>query len=88
METEEAALAQLQTKKDETEEEIADADATLEEMREELSNFSEEQDEKNAAVDQAKKAALKAGKVLDQALKEITTMVSRGSCWFARRNVD
>lgn len=73
--SEKAVLADLKKKEKDTERQIQQAEAELEKMEEDLKNTSNEQDIQNRAVDDAKKTALKATRLLDQALKEIGSKV-------------
>jgi structural maintenance of chromosome 1 len=73
---EETALIELQKKKEETQTQITQAEGNLETLKSELEVISRAQDEKNTAVDVAKRAASKASKALDLALKEISVKVT------------
>ncbi|KAF4618816.1 hypothetical protein D9613_009734 [Agrocybe pediades] len=69
--TERANLAKLEEQKVAAEEDIASQESIVSTLKEELVGLQENLGEKSKVVDQVKKGALKASKLLDQALKEI-----------------
>jgi septal ring factor EnvC (AmiA/AmiB activator) len=75
IDAEEQTLAENQQKKANTDEEIQRAEASLEELRGDLRAFNDSQEDKNSAVDKAKRVAAKTTKALDQAVKDIGTLV-------------
>ena len=76
VQAEQVNLEKLGAQKIARENDIEDLEANTSVLKEELRALQDVLDEKTKAVDAAKKAALKASKVLDQSLKEITTWVS------------
>ncbi|KAF8957847.1 condensin complex subunit SMC1 [Flammula alnicola] len=64
-------LTKLEEQKSAAERDIELSEASVEKLKEELGALQETLEEKTKAVEQVKKTALKASKVLDQALKEI-----------------
>ncbi len=76
VQAEQANLERLGAQKVDRANDIKDLEANISILKEELRVLQDALDEKTKAVDAAKKAALKASKVLDQSLKEITTWVS------------
>ena len=64
-------MVELEAQKQTIQGDIAEAQNTLERLREGLSELSDIQEERSKAVDQAKKTHARSAKVLDQALKEI-----------------
>jgi len=73
---EEVNLGKLGEQKLATEQEIADSEKIVDNLKTELAKLQETLEERNKVVDQVKKTALKSSKVLDQALKEIALCVS------------
>jgi len=64
-------VVELEAQKQQIQAEIAEAETTLERMREGLNELNNIQEEKSKVVEQAKKTHARSAKVLDQALKEI-----------------
>lgn len=60
-------------------------EGTIAELREELSGLQERLEEKTKVVEQVKKVSARSAKVLDAALKEISSCVSRPGCAFGFR---
>jgi structural maintenance of chromosome 1 len=79
---EEDNLNNLQSRKEQILKEISEAEAGIEELNEELAGLKETLDEKTKAVDQVKRTTSKAAKALENALKEIGSMV-RSDCSFS-----
>jgi chromosome segregation ATPase len=75
--SENTALETLEEQKLATEEEIAESEHAIVELQNELKELQEVLDAKTKVVEQTKRTSGKAAKVLDQALKEIGSMV-----WF------
>lgn len=73
--TEEANLVKLESQKDAVQTDISQAERAILKLREELTSLQITLDERSKVVDQVKKTTSKASKVLDLALKEITTKV-------------
>lgn len=73
--TEEENIAKHNQTQGNIEEEITEAESTITQLQEELKEHNEVLEEKSKAVEQVKRTAMKASKVLDQALKEIATRV-------------
>ncbi|KAJ7068585.1 condensin complex subunit SMC1 [Mycena amicta] len=71
--TEEGNLETLQEQKEAAKREIEEAEEAVSELKEELTGLQETLDEKTKKVEEVKKTTGKAGKQLDQALKEIAT---------------
>lgn len=74
--TETANIERLNALKAQVEEEIATMEEEIEGLKEELKELNAELEEKTKEVEKVKKTSMKAGKALDQMLKEITTKVS------------
>ncbi|THU82274.1 condensin complex subunit SMC1 [Dendrothele bispora CBS 962.96] len=73
LEKEEANLVNLKSQKETIEEELATAEEAISGLKEELTGLQHGLEEKTSQVDQAKRKALKASRLLEQALKEIST---------------
>ena len=73
---EEANLRNLEDRKDTTEKEIASMEEAIAGVQEEQKKLNEVLEEKSKIVEQVKRTTAKAGKGLDQALKEISSKVS------------
>ncbi|ESK86076.1 cohesin complex subunit psm1 [Moniliophthora roreri MCA 2997] len=73
LDTEKANLDKLQKQKETVEAELAEAEEGIAELKEELKGLQETLDEKTKIVEQVKRTTTKAAKVLEQALKEIST---------------
>lgn len=71
-------MVELEAQKQQIQTEIAEAETTLENMREGLNELNNIQEEKSKVVEQAKKTHARSAKVLDQALKEIGLKVVYG----------
>ncbi|KAJ7098698.1 condensin complex subunit SMC1 [Mycena belliarum] len=71
--TEEANLVKLEEQKQAAQEDITESEHAIGVLREELSGLQEVLDEKTKNVEQVKRTATKASKVLDQELKEIAS---------------
>jgi DNA repair ATPase RecN len=74
-EEEEVKVVELEEQKRVLQEEITSGQETIERLRGGLKALNETLDEKTKTVEQVKKTHARAAKVLDQALKEIGTMV-------------
>jgi structural maintenance of chromosome 1 len=74
---ENANLGNLGQRKLAIQEEIAESERVIAELRDELKDFQETLDEKTKVLDQVKRTTAKSSKVLDQALKEIASKVGR-----------
>ncbi|TRM70173.1 P-loop containing nucleoside triphosphate hydrolase protein [Schizophyllum amplum] len=70
---EQANLERLQQRKAQIEADIEAAEQSVSEQREKLAELQGTLDDKNKAVEQAKKASVRASRALDQALKDIAT---------------
>jgi len=77
-EDEEAKIVELEEQKRQIQAEIASSQEAIEILRQGLHTLNEALEEKNKVVEQVKKTHARAAKVLDQALKEIGSMV----CYF------
>nr|VWO96457.1 Structural maintenance of chromosomes protein [Ganoderma boninense] len=77
--TEGTNLARLEQERAQAQAGIAEAEDAIRTLQEELKDLTEEMEEKTKRVDEVKKTTSKAGKVLDQAIKEIAT--HRGGGW-------
>lgn len=75
--TEQANLKKLEDQKDATEKDIASMEEAITGVQEELKELNEVLEEKTKIVEQVKRTTAKAGKGLDQALKEISSKVCR-----------
>lgn len=73
--TETANIERLNALKAQVEEEIAAMEEEIDELKEELKELNVELEEKTKEVEKVKKTSMKAGKALDQVLKEITSRV-------------
>lgn len=76
IDTERANLTKLEEQKFAAEQDIASQETIVATLKEELVGLHESLEGKSKVVDQVKKGALKASKLLDQALKEIAAHVS------------
>ena len=74
-EDEEIKVVELEEQKRQIQAEIASGQEAIENLRQELHALNEALEEKNKVVEQVKKTHARAAKVLDQALKEIGSMV-------------
>lgn len=72
---EDEALVRHEQIKQQIEAEIRDAEASVEELKEDLTKANEDLENHTAQVDQAKRAFNKAAKAVDQVLKDIATKV-------------
>ncbi|KAK0449845.1 condensin complex subunit SMC1 [Desarmillaria tabescens] len=70
--TEEGVLEKLKDQKEAAENDISNSEAMIASLKEELTTLQSTLEEKTRHVDQVKRTTLKASKVLEQALKEIT----------------
>lgn len=75
VDAESLTLRKLEAAKTAVEAEIEQAEEAITGLNEELSTVKEALDMKTQEVDQVKRAANKANKVLENALKEVTSMV-------------
>ncbi|KAI0808015.1 condensin complex subunit SMC1 [Fomes fomentarius] len=66
-------LARLDDERNEAQKEIAESEETIKTLQEELKDLNEELEAKTKKVEEVKKTTSRAGKVLDQAIKEIST---------------
>lgn len=86
--TEQANLRKLEDQKDTIEKEIASMEEAITGVQEELKELNEVLEEKTKIVEQVKRTTAKAGKGLDQALKEISSKVCRTSFrWIALKDL-
>ena len=79
IETEQAKLHGLEETKLAAQTEIEEMESRLVELQEELKNLNETLEEKNKIVDDVKRRTMRAAKVLDQALKDISIKVRSAS---------
>ena len=70
---EDEALVRHERTKQQIEVEIQDAEASVEELKEDLTKANEDLENHTSKVDQAKRAFNKAAKAVDQVLKDIAT---------------
>jgi len=82
VQAESLALETLEAQKQVTQDEIIESEAAIFELHKELKELQEILDVQTKAVEQVKRTTAKATKVLDQALKEIASMVAFLSCKF------
>ena len=76
--TESTNLERLEAERVAAQEDIAESEAAITELQEELKQLNDDLEEKTKKVDEVKKTTSKASRVLDQALKEIATHVGIG----------
>ncbi|KAI0757514.1 condensin complex subunit SMC1 [Daedaleopsis nitida] len=69
--TEDTNLGRLERERTEAQEEIAESEDSIKALQEELQALNEELEGRTKKVDEVKKTTTRAGKVLDQAIKEI-----------------
>jgi predicted nucleic acid-binding Zn-ribbon protein len=82
--TEDEALVRHEQTKQQTEAEISDAEATIEELKEDLATANEDLENRTTQVEQAKKAFNKTTKAADQVLKDIAAKVCEAVEMFRR----
>lgn len=75
-------LSKLLTSKKAANEELDKDREAIDELKNELKSFEEVLEQKDAALDEVKLVANKAGKVLDKALKDIAAKVSKSSVYY------
>jgi hypothetical protein len=75
VEAETANAASHEEMKQQIQSDIDDAEASIDDVKAELVQLTEEWDEKTAIVERAKKASAKASKAVDQVLKDISSRV-------------
>lgn len=76
IESEGENLAKLDDEKTAAQEEITEAEEAIQTLQDDLKALAEELEEKTKKVDEVKKMTNRAGKALDQALKEVVGHVS------------
>ena len=74
--TESTNLERLEAERVAAQEDIAESEAAITELQEELKQLNDDLEEKTKKVEEVKKTTGKANKVLDHAIKEIGTHVS------------
>lgn len=75
MQAEQAAVTKHEGEKQAIQADIAAAEQTIAELQESLKELNDVLEERTKALDAVKKETSKAGRVLDQALKDIATRV-------------